>query len=216
MTDNESTPSPNEKKRANDKAWRAAHREERRAYMAAWRAAHAEQISRTWQQWYLMHQEKQCAKAKTQREAHPEQTKQRNKAWRDAHPGKSSFYQAKRKARARGLPDTFMPAHEQFCRQYFHYACAVCEQEEGFTFTLALDHWIPLSSPTCPGTVASNIVVLCHGEQGCNNSKQDKDPSIWLLRKFGKHKAATILKKIEAYFAVVLKHSAPREEKAID
>jgi hypothetical protein len=63
-----------------------------------------------------------------------------------------------------------------------------------------MDHWIPLSSPGCPGTVATNMVPLCHGIGGCNNSKCDRDPQGWLLEKFGERKALEILERIPAYF----------------
>jgi uncharacterized protein YlaI len=109
-----------------------------------------------------------------------------------------------RNARKRGLPSAFSLAEEAFCRAYFDYACAACGNEEGFQWTISLDHWIPLSSPECPGTVASNIIPLCNGVGGCNTRKQGKDPETWLLARFGPRKARQILAKINAYFAVVL------------
>jgi hypothetical protein len=47
------------------------------------------------------------------------------------------------------------------------------------------------------------MIPLCHGNGGCNNKKGRKDPGHWLVEQFGTRKAAQILKKIEAYFAVV-------------
>jgi len=47
------------------------------------------------------------------------------------------------------------------------------------------------------------MIPLCHGLGGCNNSKSDKDPEPWLTKRFGKRKAAVILKRIHAYFALV-------------
>jgi hypothetical protein len=54
------------------------------------------------------------------------------------------------------------------------------------------------------------MIPLCHGVGGCNNSKKDKDPETWLIARVGKRKAATILKRIRAYFALV----APKEQDA--
>jgi len=86
---------------------------------------------------------------------------------------------------------------------YWQQTCAVCGREEGLWHTLAIDHWIPLASPECPGTIASNMLPLCHGIDGCNNSKKHSPPEVWLLQRFGKHKAKQIIAKIASYFAVV-------------
>lgn len=55
----------------------------------------------------------------------------------------------------------------------------------------------------CPGTIPGNMVPLCHGMFGCNNSKADKDPEIWLIKRYGKRKATIILKRINVYFDIV-------------
>jgi hypothetical protein len=110
---------------------------------------------------------------------------------------------ARRRARKMGLPDTFTTEQQQFCRQYFNFACAVCGNEEGFAWTIGLDHWIPIADPDCPGTVAWNMVPLCHGKGGCNNSKSATHPQAWLLKQFGPRKAAQILRRINAYFVLV-------------
>ena len=71
------------------------------------------------------------------------------------------------------------------------------------------DHWIAISDkrPDNPGTVALNIVPLCHtkpgapsGQSCCNNNKHNSDPVKWLTREFGVKKASELLHKIEAYF----------------
>jgi len=106
-------------------------------------------------------------------------------------------------ARKRGLPDDFTVDQWQRCLDYFNHCCAVCgrQMKDLFgTHTVAMDHWIPLSSPDCPGTVAHNIVPLCHGEGGCNNSKGAKIPETWLKKRFGGRKAKAIVARIEAYF----------------
>jgi hypothetical protein len=75
---------------------------------------------------------------------------------------------------------------------------------------MAADHWIPLASPDCPGSIPTNIVPLCHGEGGCNNSKGKHNPVEWLDRRFGKRKAKQVLARILAYFDTL------REEKDAD
>lgn len=114
-------------------------------------------------------------------------------------------YSLNRRARKTALPNTL--TSEQWLRAigYFGGCCAVCNKQLTDLFgerTVGADHWIPLSDPRPdnPGTVATNIVPLCHGVGGCNNSKSDRDPIEWLTEKFGKRKAAQILKRINAYF----------------
>lgn len=107
------------------------------------------------------------------------------------------------RARSRELPDTWTAEQKDFMLDYWGHACAACGNPKGFFWTLAYDHFIPLVSPNCPGTVATNMIPLCHGENGCNNSKHAQDPQKWLIRRFGPKKAAKIAKAIATYFAVV-------------
>ncbi|MCC7449817.1 MAG: hypothetical protein IT324_20525 [Anaerolineae bacterium] len=103
--------------------------------------------------------------------------------------------------RKRSLPDTFTKADWQRALEYWDYRCAVCNRPRGLWHTLTADHWIPLNSPDCPGTVSTNLIPLCHGQDGCNNSKSGTNPDVWLDKKFGKRKAAEKRAEIEAYFA---------------
>lgn len=94
--------------------------------------------------------------------------------------------------------------------EYFDGCCAICGRLPSFWHILAQEHWIPITDPRLdnPGTVVGNMLPMCHsrkdGENGCNNSKSNKDPIVWLVEKFGKRKARRILERIEAYFEWVL------------
>lgn len=113
-----------------------------------------------------------------------------------------------RRARERALPCTLTAREWQNALNYFHGCCAVCGRQLKDllnTHTVAADHWIPLVDPKCPGTVVHNMLPLCHGIGGCNNSKHTKDPVIWLTEKLGKRAAKKKLAEIEAYFATVRK-----------
>jgi hypothetical protein len=110
-------------------------------------------------------------------------------------------------ARKKGLPDTFAEVHLDFMMRYWQYACAICGREDSWWFRLACDHWIPLSSMACPGSVPGNMIPLCHGIKGkpldlitCNHSKGRQLPEDWLRRRFGRRKVRTILQRIQAYF----------------
>lgn len=109
----------------------------------------------------------------------------------------------KRQARKRDLPNTLTTEQWQFAVEYFNGCCAVCGRplKDLFsTHTTSMDHWIPLSSPDCPGTTANNCIPLCHGEGGCNGSKNNRPPMEWLVKKYGKRKARMIMKRIQEYF----------------
>lgn len=112
-----------------------------------------------------------------------------------------------RRAKRRCLPAELTVKQIKLARAYFNGCCAVCGRAPDFWHTIALDHWIPLSSPHCPGTTAANTLPLCHStkgvlgnDSGCNNSKSGSDPEEWLIAKFGSRKAKIVLKRIQNYF----------------
>lgn len=107
----------------------------------------------------------------------------------------------KRRARTRALAVNFTDTDWMACLDFFDHKCAVCGRPQGLWHKLAADHWIPLNASMCPGTVPANIIPLCHGTGGCNNSKCDRMPKEWLVRKFGQHKTEEVLKRIDEYFA---------------
>lgn len=111
-------------------------------------------------------------------------------------------YHALRKARISALPYSFAPDNERAALEYFGNACAVCGRPAGLFHKIVFDHWIPLSSPDCPGTVPGNMIPLCHGLDGCNNRKHGKEPVEWLRSTFPAE-AARILARVEEYFASI-------------
>lgn len=120
--------------------------------------------------------------------------------------GGARVSQNNRRARSLSLVATFTTQQWHYALDYFRGCCAVCGRQLKDLFgthTVAQDHWIPLSSPNCPGTTVTNIVPLCHGEDGCNNSKKDRDPLEWLVWKYGKSKGMQIFKRVEAYLELV-------------
>lgn len=133
------------------------------------------------------------------------------KQWRERLTGdkKKQYNRVKlvsterRLARKKGLPDDFTVEDEKNALEYFEYRCAVCGRQFGNGFVLALDHWIPLDHATCPGTIPSNIVPLCHARAGysggCNNSKSFKMPLDWLRDRFDETTAITIYNRVEGF-----------------
>lgn len=101
--------------------------------------------------------------------------------------------ETRRRARKRNLPDTFTHQDYERMMTYWGDCCAIT----GAADNLQLDHWIPLNSPDCPGTVPTNIIPL---SASMNASKQDKDPAQWLRKVFASDIADEILTKITSYF----------------
>lgn len=132
-----------------------------------------------------------------------ERRKRLSQNYKDKNPDAVRLVREKRRTRKFALPYDFTRRDWEYACNYFHGCCAVCERQLSDLFsthTAAMDHWIPIASPNCPGTIKSNIIPLCHGKDGCNNSKGASDPVEWLNRKFGKRRAREILKRIQAYF----------------
>lgn len=185
-----------DKVRAANAAYAAAHSEEKRAKNAAWRAANPEKARAREVAWYAANRDKANAASAAWRAANPGYYA----AYRVANPESVKTYVRRRLARKAGLPDTFTAADWSRSLEYFDHRCAVCNRPPGLWHTLAADHWIPLSAPECHGTVISNMIPLCHGVGGCNNSKSDLNAHEWLISKFGKRKAIQIEKRIQSYF----------------
>jgi hypothetical protein len=196
------------KHRSRDTARRERDGDKRRAQASARRAQNPEKARAKARANYAKNRPHRRAQAKASREKNLPQARAKAKALQEKRPG---LYRAlkrtaniRRKARLRGLPATFTTTQRTFMLQFWGYACAVCGQQEGlFGAMLTDDHWIPLASPDCPGTTVGNMVPLCGGNLGCNQSKQGKDAHIWLLSRYSRQKAMTIEKKIAAYFEIV-------------
>lgn len=108
----------------------------------------------------------------------------------------------RRDEKLKSLANDFTEEDEAFALDYFDYSCAVCGRictDDDLTI-LVMDHWVPIFAPESPGTIPSNVVPLCHGVGGCNNSKGDLAPHEWLAWKFGEPKARKIAAKIHAFF----------------
>lgn len=173
-------------------------------------------------QWADNNRAKVNASIKRWTDTHPAQVKTRQRQWAEDNPERirarqirfrktpkgvrlNTIQTEKRRARRQALPDIFTSMDWDFCIQYWHYACAICGNQRSMGWTLAMDHWIPLSDPLhCPGTVPWNILPLCHGIGGCNNKKYKQNPWLWLERKLGSREAEIKRESIERYFALVL------------
>ncbi len=126
--------------------------------------------------------------------------------------GKVNAYKQSREALKLNPPYSFDDGDWQRALEYFSGKCAVCGRPPGLWHKLAMDHWIPLTSPECPGTVPSNIVPLCHGQDGCNNSKAAKPAAEWLARNRKPEEVKRILERIQSFFKYVSKPDDPTKD----
>lgn len=154
-------------------------------------------------EWRKNNKEKRDEYQREYRQKNVDSIAEQKREYRQNNLVKSRIAESRRRARKRNLPDTF--THDQWleCLEYFNHCCAVCERQLNDLFgehKAAMDHWKPLSSKECTGTVPENIVPLCHGIDGCNNSKGSKLPDQWLKDTYGIRKAKAILKRIDDYF----------------
>lgn len=134
------------------------------------------------------------------RQANRKRTREYKSAWRRAHPVENRVQRHianhRRLARSRSLPNTFTSADWDRVLQHFG-ACVYCG---AVVDTYHADHFIPLSSPNCPGSVPQNMVCAC---PSCNVSKHNREPRAWLRGKFGNDEAELILARIIAFFSLL-------------
>lgn len=174
-----------ERHRADSRQYMADHQEEINQKRRAAHAANPEPKRRSDKRYYAENKEKVRAK---------------QRKWEREKPEKKKAIGARYLARKRNLPNEFTGDDWQRALEYWNYRCAVCGRPIGLWHTMAADHWIPLNSPGCPGRIPMNIIPLCCGDGGCNNSKHDKLPDAWLIERLGKGRAVRKAKEIEAYF----------------
>jgi len=153
--------------------------------------------------YYAKNRDKELDRLKRWGDANPGRTKERIKRWATENPDRRSANEQRRRARKLSLSDDFTPQDWRFALDYFKGCCAVCGRPPGLFHALAMDHWIPLYSPQCKGTIPTNIVPLCDGSGGCNQSKNRRNPEKWLTDTFGKKQSKVILAKIQEFFSQV-------------
>ena len=213
-----------------DFAWRNHRKGTRqskcRLCRAAWNYANRERLSLIQKEYYEKNKEKILAQQSIYHENNKESQQnyqaeyyksnaeklcREAKIWHSNNPDKVREHRQRRKTLERNLPCDFTTTQRQFMLKYWNHACAYCGNQEGLLWRLADDHFIPLVSSDCPGTIATNMLPACHsatrGGGGCNSRKRSADPHVWLRRQFGDKQAAKIEKAITAYFVLVTHRS---------
>jgi 5-methylcytosine-specific restriction endonuclease McrA len=179
---------------AKSREWYAANRDRKADWDKAYRAARPGEAAQKTRAWREANPGRDAKNSKAYRASHRKEKSASHKAWKAANPEKVKVNHHRYRASKRNLPNSFTAADWTIALDYFGHSCAACRQ--GLMFLSHGDHWIPLSSSDCPGTVPHNMVPLC---STCNTSKQDKVPADWLIERFGKRKGTAILRRIEAF-----------------
>lgn len=175
-------------------------------YIKHWKKENSDKVKEYQVKKYKKDRKKINERSRQWYKKNSEKAKKQMKKWAKENSDKKSCSKIHRRTRKRSLPAYYTAKHWQAALQYFNHCCAVCGRQFNNLlgdFTAAMDHWIPLSAKDCPGTTPDNIIPLCHGVGGCNNSKSSKDAQKWLVETYGKKKAKEILTRIEEYFSIV-------------
>lgn len=196
-----------DKIRVQNQQHREKNADKLKQYLKDWRAKNADYVKQKSREYNVTHKAENNKRCKAYREKNRPALLIKNKKWRDAnHEYLRLSYRIKaqkRRARQRSLPANFTALDWLNAVNYFNGCCAACGRllNDLFgTHRAHADHWVPLNSHLCPGTIPKNIVPLCGGQNGCNESKADKMPDEWLKSRFGARKAKRITRRIYEYF----------------
>jgi len=103
-----------------------------------------------------------------------------------------------RHARNLNLESDFTLEDWQNALSFFNGTCAYCGKQQTFWESLEQEHFTPLAKGG--GYTRKNIVPSC---KGCNSSKSNNDPYVWLVTKFGKPTGEQVFNRIQTFFASV-------------
>jgi hypothetical protein len=180
-----------------------------RNYHRNWRANNRDKSLSSSRKYNQAHREERAESQNKRYWKNAEANRQRNRLWRKNHPeagrewyrrnANYRFKNQRRRAKKNGVPNTLTHHDWQQCLSHFNHCCTYCGTPPGLfkDLQITMDHWIPLDSVNCPGTVPENVVPAC---VSCNSSKRNRNPCEWVFEKFGPILAAEILARVEAYF----------------
>jgi hypothetical protein len=188
-----------EREKATQKRYRERNHEYWLERTRKWREENTEQVKEYGRRYYDEHAEHARKYSRDWYHDNRERSIQSNRDWNKRNPESNRVRINNRRARKLALPDSLTSDDWQHAVGYFGGCCAACGRPPGLWHKLAADHWVPITASNCPGTVAWNIVPLCHGTDGCNNSKKNRDATEWLITRFGPRKGRAILRTIESF-----------------
>lgn len=207
--------------RAINKAYRDSHKQERLEYDREWRKRNPDKVHATQKRSYLKCAEKKRAYHRNWTRLNLDHVRSYNNEYRQNNLDKvrareriyarteaAKLRRYRKRTIAANLPSVLTDEQWNFALDYWGHCCAVCGRSQGLWHIVVGDHWTPVIRGG--GTIPTNMLPLCHalkdGTGGCNNTKTDLDPELWLERRLGKRKAKKKLAEINAYFQVIRDH----------
>ena len=122
----------------------------------------------------------------------------KRREWGRLNPVLVNLRSHRRRAHKLSLPYYFTDNDWYNCLDYWNNRCAFCGKE----VPLTLDHFIPLHSPFCPGTIKENVIPLC---PKCNSSKNSHNPYKYLVKRYGVQKSVLIYNSVHTYFNYLMR-----------
>lgn len=167
----------------------AQYRDANREYIRAWHRNH-----------YTQNKERMLEVDREYRRKNKDATKARMKRYREMHRAETRMRNRLRKVALKFSNRDYTSQDWNNCLAHWQNKCAICNRPASVSEgrSICADHWIPLAKGGV--THKSNILPLCHGNDGCNNKKHDKDPIQWLIAALGEEQAAQKMREIEAFF----------------
>jgi hypothetical protein len=162
---------------------RAEYREKNREKIRAWH-----------RQYYKDNREKRLNKESISRQRRVDKIRQAQRSYRNAHRLRNRL----REKKLRYSVADFSKRDWEHCLAYWDGRCVICGYKGGDQRIICMEHWVPLAKGGL--TDRANILPMCHGLNGCNNSKHASEPTLWLRRKLPDN-AEAILGRIARYFA---------------
>lgn len=148
--------------------------------------------------WCARNSEKRRLSSKKHRIKYSSEERIRKRKYQDQNRDKVNANTHRYRARKQALPASFTAFDWNRAVNYFNGCCAVCGRPPGLWHKLAQDHWMPVALGGA--YTPDNIVPICDGIDGCNESKNKHLAHDWLIKKFGPRKAKIIETRIADYF----------------
>ncbi len=183
-----------DKVRARKRRYYEKHRDRERQKMRDYYASDKERARIKKQEWYYADPEKPRSISRNWYQLNKYHAKKSSDQWRQKNPQRVFLITQRRRARKLNLPNTLTLNEWKKTLAHWDIHCSYCGQKPD---KITLDHYVPLSHPACPGTIASNCVPAC---KSCNSSKGDAEAFYWMRWKFGEAQAIKIQAQILAYF----------------
>jgi hypothetical protein len=168
-----------------------------------WRTRNPERNKQSMANWYQNNKEHSREYKREYTQKNKEHVREIGREWKKNNPQRvhesRRLSKLRRRVSEHDSVTTLTTKEWLLCLEYWDYKCACCGRPLfGLFHKPSADHWVSVSKGG--DTTSENIVPLCFGIDGCNNTKRDKDPTLWLVDRFGKRKAVKILSRINAYF----------------